>query len=168
MPPLHSFPPIARPGSRVLILGTMPGVASLRARQYYAHPRNAFWRIVGELFRFDPSAPYPVRAARLAAAGVAVWDVLKSCAREGSLDSDIDPATIVPNDFVTFFARHPRVRAVGFNGGPAEALYRKHVRPALVDGPELSYLRLPSTSPANATVSYARKARAWHVLASLV
>ena len=160
---VHSFPPIERAGARVLILGTMPGRVSLRERQYYAHPGNAFWRIVGEIFGFDAQGAYRSRTSSLAGSGLALWDVLKSCTREGSLDSDIESATIVPNDFASFLAHHPRIRRVCFNGAKAEALYMRHVRPLLGDLPEISHLRLPSTSPANASVPFPEKLRAWRV-----
>ena len=91
---VQSFPPIAQRTARVLILGTMPGRVSLRERQYYAHPQNAFWRIVGGILGFDPALAYPERVAAVQSAGVAIWDVLKACAREGSLDSAIDPASL--------------------------------------------------------------------------
>ncbi|HTO56242.1 MAG TPA: DNA-deoxyinosine glycosylase, partial [Pseudomonadales bacterium] len=113
---VRSFPPIGRTSARTLILGTMPGVASLAAGQYYGHPRNAFWRIVGELFGFDPAASYATRVRRLADSGVAVWDVLASCERAGSLDSRIDPESVVPNDFADFFAAHRRIERICFNG----------------------------------------------------
>jgi len=158
---VHSFPPIARAGARILILGTMPGKASLAAQQYYAHPQNAFWRIAGEIFGFDAQAAYRTRAAALAASGVALWDVLKSCTRAGSLDSDIVSESIVPNDLATFLARHPRIRRVCFNGAKAEELYLRHVRPPLRDRTEMTYLRLPSTSPAHASVPFSKKLRAW-------
>lgn len=95
--------PLSRPDAGVLILGSMPGVASLKAQQYYAHPQNLFWKILGCTFGFDPAATYEERTQYLAEAGVAVWDVLASCMREGSLDADIDKASAVPNDFATFF-----------------------------------------------------------------
>ena len=158
---VHSFPPIARAGARILILGTMPGKVSLRERQYYAHPRNAFWRIGGEVFGFDAQAAYRTRAAALAASGVALWDVLKSCTRAGSLDSDIVSSSAVPNDIANFLARHPRIRRVCFNGAKAEELYLRHVRPHLRDRAEIEYLRLPSTSPAHASISFSRKLLAW-------
>src|SRR3954451_23432881 len=104
-----SFPPLESATACTLILGTMPGAASLRAGQYYAHPRNAFWTIIGELLGFDARLDYAARIDHLAAARIAVWDVLQSCERPGSLDSNIDRQSVVPNDFPGFFAAHPRI-----------------------------------------------------------
>ena len=161
---LHGFPPVEPECARVLVLGSMPGAVSLRARQYYAHPQNAFWRIAGDLFDFDPNVPYAIRTERLAASGVALWDVLMNCARPGSMDSDIEPETIVCNDFAAFFGRHPLVTRVFFNGATAERLFLRRVRPNLARGPELRCARLPSTSPAYASVPYAEKLRAWRAI----
>jgi hypoxanthine-DNA glycosylase len=161
---IRSFPPIERANARVLILGTMPGAVSLRERQYYAHPRNAFWRIVSTIFGFDPESAYEVRTLSLAGSKVALWDVLKSCTRDGSLDSDIESATIVPNDIAGFLARHSRIRRVCFNGARAEALYMKHVQPRLRGRSDIEYLRLPSTSPAHAGLAYLEKLRAWRAV----
>jgi TDG/mug DNA glycosylase family protein len=158
---IHSFPPIASRLARVLILGTMPGKASLRERQYYAHPRNLFWPILGEILGIDPAHRYEARVAAVRSAGVAVWDVLRSCTRESSLDSDIDALSVVPNDFGAFLSDHPQIRRICFNGATAEALYMRHVRPGLAAAPEIQHLRLPSTSPANASVPLAEKLRAW-------
>ena len=159
---VRSFPPVADRASRVLILGSMPGVASLRAGQYYAHPRNAFWRIMGELVGVDPSAAYEARLAGLLARGIALWDVLASCAREGSLDSEIDEASIVPNPFAGFLRAHPGIRTVCFNGAKAEASFRRHVLPDLArERARLAFHRLPSTSPANAAIPYPKKLEAW-------
>jgi double-stranded uracil-DNA glycosylase len=158
---VQSFPPIESETSRVLILGTMPGKVSLRERQYYAHPQNAFWRIAGTIFGFDPAGPYEVRIARMRAAGIAIWDVLKSCTREGSLDSSIVGLSAVPNDIPSFLVAHPHIHRVCFNGAKAEALYARHVRPRLMRAPDLHYLRLPSTSPANASLRLSEKVRAW-------
>jgi len=160
MNPVFSFPPIAAPDARVLILGSMPGVASLTAQRYYAHPQNRFWPIMGELLGFDPALPYAARCTRLTAAGIAVWDVLQSCVRPGSLDADIDAASSVPNDFANFFTAHPQIRSVCFNGGTAKALFRRHVLPGL-GMPELSYTSLPSTSPAHAGMRPAEKLQVW-------
>jgi hypoxanthine-DNA glycosylase len=157
---VQSFPPIASEHARVLILGTMPGRVSLREQQYYAHPQNQFWRITGTILGFDPAAPYPERVAFMRAAGVAVWDVLKFCTRTSSLDSDIVPSSAVPNNLPAFLARHPQIHRIRFNGAKAEALYARHVRPRLEYDP-FHYLRLPSTSPAHASLSLATKLEAW-------
>lgn len=163
---VRSFPPIAMSDAHALILGTMPSKVSLREQQYYAHPQNAFWRIVGEILGFDAASPYESRTRALASAGFALWDVLKSCQREGSLDSDIDSSTLVPNDFAAFFASHRQIRCVFFNGAKAEALYMRHVRLVVANGDGLEYVRLPSTSPANASIPIAAKLCAWRRLAS--
>ncbi|GJF17793.1 DNA-deoxyinosine glycosylase [Mycolicibacterium cyprinidarum] len=155
-PTLQGFPPIIASGAQILILGNMPGVASLRAQQYYAHPRNAFWHVTGELFRFDPTAPYDDRVTALGAAGVAVWDVLQSCRRVGSLDSAVERESMVANNFDALFTAHPTIAHVCFNGAAAEKNYRKLVA---VDR-ELRYSRLPSTSPAH-TLKFQDKLAAW-------
>ncbi|HTL00389.1 MAG TPA: DNA-deoxyinosine glycosylase [Pseudomonadales bacterium] len=160
---VRSFPPIEDQSARTLILGTMPGVASLAAGQYYAHPRNAFWTILADLLGFDPSLAYVERTQRLIGAGIALWDVLRSCERRGSLDSKIDRTSVVANDFARFFEEHPCVDRVFFNGGNAEALYRRHVSRTLVGTRVVSHMRLPSTSPANASIAAAAKAEAWRV-----
>lgn len=163
-PPIHvrSFAPIADAKARVLILGSMPGRASLAAGQYYAHAQNLFWSILGEITGAAPSSSYAARARALKSSGIALWDVLESCAREGSLDSAIDAATIRVNDFVSFYRAHPRIAQVFFNGAKAETCYRKHVLPLLAGGPASPNChRLPSTSPANASMSRAYKQKAW-------
>ena len=162
MPPVQSFPPIGDAKARILILGSMPGTASLAAGQYYAHAQNLFWRILGEVTGAAPSLPYAARARALKSRGIALWDVLASCTREGSLDSAIDDASISANDFASFYRAHSRITHVFFNGAKAEACYRKHVLPLLADGlGPPSYRRLPSTSPANASMSRAYKHRVW-------
>ncbi len=162
---IHGFPPVATPAARVLVLGTMPGKASLRAQRYYAHPRNSFWKIVGEILGFDPGCDYGHKLSSLVAADLALWDVLQSCARASSLDSDIDRESVVTNDFAAFFAGHPGIRRVCFNGAAAERLYLRHVRPSVACPAEIEHIRLPSTSPANAGICYAEKLRAWRVIA---
>ncbi len=140
----------------------MPGAASLAAGQYYAHPRNAFWRITGEILGFDPRSPYPARARALRASGVALWDVLHSCVRRGSLDTMIENDSEIANDFRAFFRAHPRIETVFFNGAKAQASYRRHAL-AGIKVP-LRYRRLPSTSPAHASLAYARKLAAWRAI----
>jgi hypoxanthine-DNA glycosylase len=161
---LAGFAPIARRDARLLILGSMPGAASLAAGRYYAHPRNAFWSIVGDVSGADAALPYARRAAALRAAHIALWDVVGSCRRRGSLDAHIDRRSLRINDFATFFARHPRVHCVLFNGTTAEVLFRRHVLPRLERSGaarRLQLLRLPSTSPAHAGMSPARKGARW-------
>lgn len=158
-PTLESFPPLVGPGARILILGTMPGARSLEERQYYAHPRNAFWRITGALFGFDPALPYTDRVAELTGAGVSVWDVLRHCRRVGSLDASVEPDSMVPNDFDTFLAANPAIGHVYFNGAAAERHYQRLV----VARNGLRHTRLPSTSPAH-TARFEVKLAAWRVI----
>jgi TDG/mug DNA glycosylase family protein len=161
---IRGFPPISRPDARILILGSMPSRESLAQQRYYAHPRNSFWPILSSLFNLT-GADYQQNSDQLIRKGVAVWDVLKACFRTGSLDSDIDDRTIVANDFQPFFAAHPGISRVFFNGAKAEALYLKKVLPGLDRAAaELTLKRLPSTSPANAGMSFTQKKEAWRVV----
>jgi TDG/mug DNA glycosylase family protein len=161
---IRGFPPIARPESVTLILGSMPGRESLRQQQYYAHPRNSFWLILSNLFDLE-ALDYASRAEQVSRRGIAIWDVLKTCFRSSSLDSDIDDRTITINDFGAFFLDHPSIERVFFNGAKAEAVYRRHVLPTLPTEYSSHRLqRLPSTSPANAGMTVAAKTRAWQVI----
>ncbi|MFI3187190.1 MAG: DNA-deoxyinosine glycosylase [Methylococcaceae bacterium] len=160
---LCSFEPIADENAQILILGSMPGQASLAAGQYYAHRRNTFWKIMAELFGFDVDASYEARLNGLMTARIALWDVLQSCTRTGSLDARIDNGSITANDFPRFFHSHPKIHAVYFNGAKAETIYRQHVLPTISNAP-ISYLRLPSTSPAHASASYQQKLQTWQAL----
>jgi hypoxanthine-DNA glycosylase len=155
-PLLEGLPPIVGDNARVLILGNMPSVMSLAARQYYGNPRNGFWRITGEIFGFDSSAAYDDRVASLCARGVAVWDVLRHCRREGSLDSAVERNSMVANDFEAFFDAHPAIDRVYFNGAAAAKNFGRLV--GIDRG--LHYRRLPSTSPAH-TMRYEDKLAAW-------
>ena len=164
--PQHAsgFPPIENPAARVLILGSMPGIASLRAGQYYGHPRNQFWPLLGDLLNRDFAAlAYPARLQALRTAGIALWDVLRSCSRQGSLDADIAADSIVVNDFVPFFERHPGIGHVCCNGSTAERLFIKWVQPRL--GARAPHIwRLPSTSPAHAALNYQAKLERWRAV----
>jgi TDG/mug DNA glycosylase family protein len=162
VPLVRSFPPVARADARVLILGSMPGAASLAAGRYYAHPSNAFWPIVGAIAGFAPSLPYDERLAALQQRGIALWDVLQSCEREGSLDAAIAGASAQANDFATFFAAHAHLAVVLCNGGTAYDLFRRRVVPTLpVPFDALPCVQLPSTSPAHAGRTFAEKCAAW-------
>lgn len=170
---VQGFPPVTAPGARVLILGSMPGRASLAAAQYYAHPRNAFWPLLGSILGFDPTLPYEERLQCLRARGVALWDVLQSCERPGSLDAAIDPRTQRANDFAGLFAAQPELRSVLCNGATAHRLFERFVLPTVTtrgtDRAPFAVHRLPSTSPAHAGLSRSDKLAAWRgVLAPLL
>lgn len=140
----------------------MPGDESLKQQQYYAHPRNGFWRIMMTLLGQRPALSYEQRVALLAEHRIALWDVLKTCQRPGSLDTSIVNGSEVINDFNDFFARHPGIQKIFFNGRKAEQLYRSRVLPVLSD----QYVRvparcLPSTSPAMASLNFEQKLEQW-------
>jgi len=159
VPRVRSFPPIAAADARILILGSMPGEASLRRKQYYAHPQNQFWRILAQVTGAAHDRPYEERVDALIRTGVALWDVLRSCRRESSLDSAIERDSMQPNDFPGFLDAHPEITHVFFNGATAEAVFRRHVTATLARTPKLE--RLPSTSPAHAGMPLAEKQKRW-------
>jgi double-stranded uracil-DNA glycosylase len=150
------FPPVAAPGARLLILGSLPGAMSLARQEYYAQPRNAFWPIMGTLVGAHPGSVYTQRLERLTASGIALWDVCASGVRPGSLDSAIRPESVVANDFAAFFVTYPEIRSICFNGATAAALFARLVK---VEG--LRRIVLPSTSPAHAAMPFAEKLRRW-------
>lgn len=156
---LQGFPPAAADDARVLVLGSMPGAASLQAARYYAHPHNRFWWIMGELVGAGPTLDYATRLERLCDAGIALWDVFDRCERVGSLDSAIRDDTAQVNDFAAFFAAHRGVRTVLFNGAKAATAYARFAPP--LEGFGVVARRLPSTSPANAATPPAAKLAAW-------
>jgi double-stranded uracil-DNA glycosylase len=158
---IRGFDPVSGPDATRLVLGTIPGIRSLEAGRYYAHPRNAFWIIIDALLSDRPVPDYRIRKKLLIGSGIALWDVLKSAGRRGSLDSAIVPETIVVNDFVRFFVEHPLITQVFFNGRNAESLFRRHVLPVLFLDRRLRYVCLPSTSPANARLTIREKVSAW-------
>ncbi|GAB4276907.1 MAG: DNA-deoxyinosine glycosylase [Methylomicrobium sp.] len=159
---IEGFPPIVGESARILILGSMPGVASLSKGQYYGHARNAFWPIMGELLGAWPGLAYAERQRILLANGIAVWDVVRRCFRPGSADAAIDNDSIETNDFLEFFERYRRIERVCFNGGTAEKLYKQRVLPGLKQRFDfIEYRRLPSTSPAYAMMSLSQKIDSW-------
>lgn len=165
----RGFPPIAGPDARVLILGSLPGQASLAARQYYAQPQNAFWRIMGELCGAHPHLPYEERARQLVAHRIALWDVCKAAHRPGSLDAAIDGSSVVINDLARFYRDHPEIAAVFTNGGTATRLYQRLVWPRLGStGRALPLHSLPSTSPAHARMPFAEKLERWGAVTAML
>ena len=156
------FPAVEPKRARILILGTLPSTESIRQGQYYAHPRNAFWPIMGELFGAGREWPYERRLRKLAARGVMLWDVLRAAQRPGSLDSAIHPRRRVANDVCALLARHPELEKIAFNGGSAEALFRRHAaKKCGARRAGVEFVRLPSTSPAHASRTFAQKLAAW-------
>ena len=154
---LRSFPPVVSRKCKLLILGTMPGVASLAKRQYYGNPRNAFWEFIFNLTGENAGDDYLAKKNILLRYGIALWDVLKTCERQGSLDSGIRCEK--PNSFRKFFARYPNIHAVFFNGTPARQFYKKHV--GFHDG--IRFFVLPSTSPTPGKYNKSKeeKLKAW-------
>lgn len=159
----EGFPPIAERSARVLVLGSLPGRRSLAEQQYYAHPRNAFWPIMAALFAIE--GDYSERLRQLIRQRIALWDVLKSSVRPGSLDADIRLDAARANDFATFFREHGNVRLVLFNGKKAESLFTRFVesRPQCESA---CFIGLPSTSPAHAALPFSAKLSAWQAALS--
>ncbi|MGA3159234.1 MAG: DNA-deoxyinosine glycosylase [Steroidobacteraceae bacterium] len=157
-----SFAPLAAPDARVLILGTMPGVASLAAAQYYAHPRNQFWTLMGELCGARAELPYAQRCRILLERGVALWDVFSSCVRPGSADSAIELAGAQLNDLVAFIDAHPALERILCNGRLAHQSYRRNsAAQVTAKFPRLQVVAVPSTSPAHAGMRAAQKLVVW-------
>jgi double-stranded uracil-DNA glycosylase len=165
MPKIDGFAPIVSKHANVLILGSIPGEASLIRQQYYGHARNAFWPIMNALFSIDPGLFYVDRKQALIDNNIAVWDVIKSCKRPGSLDSRIETASIITNCFDAFFSEYSFIQQVFFNGATAEKLYRKYSLPTLSEHfSYIHYHRLPSSSPAHASLNLAQKIEAWQIV----
>lgn len=150
----YSFKPVVQAGCRVLVLGSLPGDASLLAAEYYAHPRNAFWRVMGRLCGFDSQLPYAERLNRLNAAGVGLWDVVRAGVRPGSLDADI--REVQPNDIPALLREYASLCMIVCNGGTAHR-YLKRYFPLLFNRDGLRVVQLPSTSPAAARLSFEEK-----------
>ena len=160
-PPKRGFPPVVDASTRLLILGSLPGEASLGAGQYYGNPRNAFWALVEGVID-APLIPlaYEDRLATLLAHGVGLWDVIHEARRDGSLDAAIrDPAA---NDLAALIEPLPALRCVAFNGATAAKLG------ARLTGGRVATIALPSSSPAHAARTFAQKARVWSALRTFV
>lgn len=166
---IDGFAPIVSASASVLILGSMPSSTSLAKQQYYGHPRNAFWPIMGVLVGAKPELDYQRRKQILLNHDIAVWDVLQSCVRPGSLDANIDMGSIKVNDFITFFNQYRQIRHVFFNGGAAEKVFNRRVLSTIAERfSYLEYLRLPSTSPAHAGMNLEQKINAWKAILKAV
>jgi TDG/mug DNA glycosylase family protein len=154
----EGFPPLARADARILILGSLPGQRSIDVNEYYAHAQNCFWRIMSELL--GASGSYTERCEQLLRSKIALWDVLASSVRPGSLDADIRLETAQTNDFVTFLDDHEAISLILFNGRKAAQIFERKVLVS-VQGCEIRRQTMPSTSPAYAAMSFADKLRFW-------
>ena len=162
---LTGFEPVLPARPKVLVLGSMPGGASLDAQQYYAHPRNAFWPVMQALFHIDTQLPYVQRVEQLKQSGIALWDVVHQCRRRGSLDTAIEPDSVVVNDIAELLRRNATIRGVFCNGGGAwQLLHRHFMRPIRASPINVPVYRMPSTSPANARLSLQQKCAEWQLL----
>ena len=159
---ITGFPPVIGANPHTLILGSMPGSRSIDAGEYYAHPRNAFWGIMEAMDIVRAGQAYVDRLRNLEVEGIALWDVLHSCDRAGSLDSSIRAASEAGNDICGLLDEHPSARRILLNGAKAEQAFERHIRPTLDPRhPErILVIRVPSTSPAHA-IPFAEKLRAW-------
>lgn len=155
---VSSLPAISNNDAKVLVLGTMPGVQSLKLNQYYGHNQNAFWKILFTIFNEPFSLDYEIRKELVVKHTIAVWDVLQTCVREGSLDSAIKQE--VPNDFNAFLAAHPNIEHIFFNGQKAAHYFKKYVTVS----EKYKLHTLPSTSPAHAGLSFELKKEAWQII----
>ena len=163
---VESFPAQVGEDCRLLVLGTVPSKRSLELRQSYGHAQNLFWTFMGELFDAGRELPYAERIARLHARGIGIWDVYEQVERPGSLDSSIVKASEVPNAIPQLLDRYPTIGAIALNGGKAAEGFRRHIEPKFdaERRSRLDVLALPSTSPANASISRATKLERWSVL----
>jgi len=162
----QGLPAAATPNARVVVLGSMPGAASLREARYYAHPRNRFWPLMQQLCGIDPQADYPARMQMLMDAGVALWDVIGRCRRRGSLDASIVRGSEIANPLPAFMQGLPELRLVACNGAVAHRAFTRFIAPGLPAAFAVPVLALPSTSPANASFSLERLRDAWQPVAT--
>ena len=157
----YSFAPIINETCRILILGSMPGEESIRQQQYYANSRNQFWNIIYQIYNTEMDSDYNKKTEFLLSKQIALWDVIESCHRKGSLDSNIED--VIVHDFTDFFNKYAKLEYICLNGNKAYELYKNCVRQ--LDGKTM--FRLESTSPAN-TKSLALKIDNWKLIASLI
>lgn len=162
---VRSFPAVIGERPQWLLLGSMPSVRSLALQQYYGHPRNRFWPLMQCLFDIDPGTGYAQRCLALSQQRIALWDVLASCERSGSLDSAIRRDSEQANAIVELLTEHASIRGIAFNGLAAEQCFKRHFRSQLGCLPQ-TRVRLPSTSPANAAWPLPRLLQSWRILAT--
>ncbi len=160
---MPAFPPIVGDNPSVLVLGSMPGRASLEKQQYYAHPQNCFWWIMAAAFEQPVVDKYAQRESLARENQIAIWDVLYDCERHGSLDSNIVKKSEQVNDFSSFLTEFSSIGRVLFNGGAAHRIFRRHCAGIMRDHPEIEWLQMPSTSPAFASMRPEQKLAIWRL-----
>ncbi len=158
---VNSFEPIIGSNPKVLILGSMPGVVSLQTQQYYANPRNAFWPIMSELFAVEWSEDYQQRVLQIKQLPVIIWDTLKTCRRQGSLDSSIDNELLQVNEILPMLEQFSRLKLIAFNGMASEKYFNQYIDRRSIKSLQVECIRLPSTSPAHARMSVKQKFEDW-------
>lgn len=163
-----SFLPVIDSRAKVLVLGSLPGDASLAAQEYYAFKQNAFWRIMEELFAIDISLAYELRLTELQKNRIALWDVIAKGERKGSLDTAIDNASLVANNFEDLLSQYPGIRFICLNGRSVETLFNRHVKKKQVIPSDVTIHVMPSTSPANARMRFEEKLERWKLLKVLL
>ncbi|MFT5656778.1 MAG: TDG/mug DNA glycosylase family protein [Gammaproteobacteria bacterium] len=161
---VHSIEPIIGRNPRIIILGSMPGIISINAAQYYANPRNMFWAVLAELFGIDTDCSYQARVEQIRELPIILWDTLKACHREGSLDSKILNTEIEANDIVGLLEQHQSVQAIVFNGAASAKYFDRLITPHMPAKRNIELLKMPSTSPANAGMGFDQKIESWKEL----
>jgi TDG/mug DNA glycosylase family protein len=165
---VHSIEPIIGRNPRIIILGSMPGIISINAAQYYANPRNLFWVVLADLFSIDIDCSYESKVQQIQQLPIIVWDTLKACHRKGSLDSKILNTDIEANDIDALLKQFPAVQAIAFNGGASAKYFDRLVKPQLAADLDLELLKMPSTSPANAGMKREQKLKIWRRLSVFI
>jgi len=158
---LTGLAPILGVRPRILLLGSMPGAASLTEQRYYAHPRNLFWPFMQQLFAIPIELDYPQRCQLLTEQGIALWDVIAHCERPGSLDSAIKKSSVICNAIPQLLETEPEILKICFNGAKAAEEFKRHLLPLLKHRTEIEYVQLPSSSPAHASQSKEQKLAVW-------
>lgn len=165
---VHSIGPIIGRNPRIIILGSMPGIISINAAQYYANPRNLFWAVLADLFAIDIDCDYDAKIRQMEQLPLILWDTLKACHREGSLDSKILTKDIEANDIAALLTRYPTVQAIAFNGGAAAKYFDRLIKPQLPLDLTIEFFKMPSTSPANAGMQREQKLVLWRQLSVFI
>ena len=168
MTQVHSIEPIIGRNPRIIILGSMPGIISINASQYYANPCNLFWMVLADLFDININCSYESKVQQVQQLPVIIWDTLKSCHREGSLDSKILSTDLEANDIGSLLKQFPTVQVIAFNGAASAKYFDRLVKPQLSKEQNVEFFKMPSTSPANAGMKQQLKLDIWRRLCRFI